>query len=255
MKNLTRCLAFFICLRAIAQPSAPAPAFDAAPVHASAQSGNEDPHIRTSPGSLTIRGMSLKFCIQWAYNMPPFQIDGPAWLRDAGFDIVAKAVQPAGDDQLRLMLRALLAERFGLKVHTVQKELQVYALTVVKEGPKFQQSTSEGPPSHGRDKSGAMFAERVSMAELAQELSGPLNRPVIDATGLKGGYDFRINTLPYVEAAVASNGGKGDQLSELDMTSILITALQKEVGLKLEPRRHNADMLVIDHAEKVPVEN
>jgi uncharacterized protein (TIGR03435 family) len=100
-----------------------------------------------------------------------------------------------------------------------------------------------------------MVAERVSMAELAQELSGPLNRPVIDATGLKGGYDFRINTLPYVEAAVAASGGKGDQLSELDMTSVLITAPQKELGLKLESRRDNADILVVDHAEKVPAGN
>jgi uncharacterized protein (TIGR03435 family) len=153
------------------------------------------------------------------------------------------------------MLRTLLAERSGQKVHTVQRELQVYALTITREGPKFHQSTTEGPPSHGRDKTGVMVAERVSMAELAQELSGPLNRPVIDATGLKGGYDFRINTLPYVEAAVAASGGKGDQLSELDMTSVLITAPQKELGLKLESRRDNADILVVDHAEKVPAGN
>ena len=100
-----------------------------------------------------------------------------------------------------------------------------------------------------------MVAQRVSMGELAQELSGPLNRPVIDATGLKGRYDFRVNTLPYVEAAAAVNGGKGDQVSPMDLAGILVTALQNELGLKLEFRKDKADILVVDHAEKTATEN
>jgi uncharacterized protein (TIGR03435 family) len=245
----------YISFACLAQSPAPTLAFDAASVRPSAMSGNEDVHIETSLGSLTIRGMSLNFCIRWAYDMPPYQVDGPAWLRDAGFDISAKAAQPVDDDHLRLMLRTLLTERFGVKVHTEQREMQVYELTIAKSGLKFQQSTSEGPPTHGRDKDGAMVAQRVTMSDLAQELSGPLSRPVIDATGLKGRYDFRMNTLPYVQAAAAVNGGKGDQVSQLDLGSILVTALQNELGLKLESRRDKADILVVDHAEKTPTEN
>jgi uncharacterized protein (TIGR03435 family) len=255
VKTVAIVIPLFVSFVCLAQPPATTLAFDAASVRPSATAGNEDPHIQTSPGSLTIRGMSLNFCIRWTYDMPPFQVDGPAWLKDAGFDISAKAAQPVDDDHLRLMLRTLLAERFGVKVHTERRDMQLYALTVSKGGIKFQESATEGPPSHGRDQEGAMTAERVSMSELAQELSGPLSRPVIDRTGLKGRYDFRINTLPYVEAAAAVNGGKGDQVSQMDLAGILVTALQNELGLKLESRRDNADILVVDHAEKAPTEN
>jgi uncharacterized protein (TIGR03435 family) len=93
------------------------------------------------------------------------------------------------------------------------------------------------------------------MSELAQELSGPLKRPVIDATGLKARYDFRINMLPYLEAAAAVNGGKGDQVGELDLAGILVRALQDELGLRLESRRDTAEILVVDHAEKTATEN
>jgi uncharacterized protein (TIGR03435 family) len=231
------------------------PAFEAASVRPSPTAGNDDPHIQISPGELTIRGMSLKFCIRWAYSITPFQIQGPSWLKDTGFDIVARAAGTADEAQLRLMLRTLLADRFGLETHSEKKEMQVYALTVAKGGPKFQESTTEGPPSHGRGKGGVMTAERMPMSDLAQELSGPINFPVIDATGLKGRYDFKIDTLPYVEAAAAVSGHKGDQISDLDITGILITALRDELGLKLESRHDNTDILVVDHAEKTPKDN
>lgn len=247
-KRVFPLLISFACL-------AQSPSFDAASVRPSTVAGNEDPHIQTPPNSLTIRGMSLKFLIQWAYGMPPYQVDGPSWLRDVGFDISAKAAQPVDEAHLRLMLRSLLAERFAVKVHTEQREMPLYELVVSKGGIKFQASTTEGPPTHGRDKDGAMVAQRVSMSELAQELSGPLARPVIDATGLKGRYDFRINTLPYVQAAAAVNGGKGDQVSQMDLAAILVAALPNELGLKLESRHDKADMLVVDHAEKTPTEN
>jgi hypothetical protein len=70
-------VATLACLNCLAQKPGSAPAFDAASVHASTTAGNEDPHVQTSPGSLTLRGISLKFCILWAYNMPAFQADGP----------------------------------------------------------------------------------------------------------------------------------------------------------------------------------
>ncbi len=241
----------FACFVCVAQT----PAFEAASVRPSTVANNDDVHLETSPGSLTIRGMSLKFCIGWAYDRPAFQVEGPAWLKDVGFDIVAKAGGQADEAQLRLMLRALLAERFGLTMHTETKEMQVYALKVAKGGPKFQQSNREGPPTHSRGAGGAMTVERGAMSELAEESSKAMNRPVIDATGLKGHYDYRINTLPYVEAATAANGAGGEHVGEMDATSILIAALQGELGLKLEARRDAVGVLVVDHAEKVPTAN
>jgi len=130
---------------------AQAPSFEVASVRPSPNAGNgmnelSEGLIRTSPGSLIVRGASLRVCIQWAYDIGPFQIEGPAWLKDAGFDIVAKAGAPTDDDHMRLMLQALLAERLRLRVHAEKKEMQVYELTLAKSGPKFHESTSEGPP-------------------------------------------------------------------------------------------------------------
>ena len=122
--------------------------------------------------------------------MPRFQVIGPAWLDDARFDIAAKAAWPADDDQLRLILRTLLADRFGMTVHKEKREMQVYALTVAKSGPKFHETTTEGLPEFTNGGKGSLVANRVTMSELAEKISEPLNRPVIDATDSRGATTF-----------------------------------------------------------------
>jgi uncharacterized protein (TIGR03435 family) len=107
--------------------------------------------IETSHGSLTTHSLPLQACIQWAYQMQPAQIVGPDWLNDVRLDIVAKAAAPVNDRQLFLMLRTLLTDRFGLKAHIQRKEMPVYELTLGKGGPKFSESTSDGPRT-GRDR-------------------------------------------------------------------------------------------------------
>lgn len=225
-------------------------AFEHASVTASGSANAKDAQIEMSPDSLAIRGMSLKFYIQWAYGLPSFQVEGPVWLKDVGFDIVAKAATPVDEGQLRQMLRTLLAERFGLKGHTEQKEVQVYDLTVSRSSSRLQQSTTDGPPAHSRDKGGAMIAQRVSMAQFAQDLSEPLNHPVFDKTGLKGGYDFRFDTLPYMESAAVR-----DASGEVDPAEVLAAALRDELGLRLEGRTGNVEFLVVDHVERTPSGN
>ena len=244
-------LAILVSCNCLAQPvgTASAPAFEAASIRSSGQARNGDEvHVQTSPGLLTLRGVSLRFCIEWAYNMPPFQVDAPAWLQDAGFDIVARASAPVDDDQLRLMLRTLLGERLGVKVHRGRKEMEAYTLTLAPGGPKFSESTTDGSPLFGNDGRAAMTARHVTIAEFASKISEPLGRPVIDATGLKGRYDIRIDVSSYMTAATA-NGG------ELDVMSLLFTALQEQLGVKLISRRSAVDTLVVDHAEKTPTEN
>jgi len=239
-------LLLFAALSCFAQ----SPAFEAASVRSSPNAGNglndERELIRTSPGSLTIRGASLHVCIEWAYDMPPSQVEGPAWLKDVGFDIVAKASTPADDSQLRLMLRTLLAERFGLKAHIERKEVQVYELTLAKGGPKFQESATVGPPIFGNNGKDALVAERVSMSDLAEKISEPLGRPVLDATGMKGHYDIHINALAYMGA---------DGNGQMDVMSFLFTALQQQLGLKLESGKDTPEILVIDSVQKTPTEN
>jgi uncharacterized protein (TIGR03435 family) len=241
-----------IFILAAATCLAQTPAFEAASIRPSTHAGTDlnELHdgqelIRVSPGMVTFQGASLRICIQWAYGIPPFQIQGPDWLKDVGFDIVAKSAGPADEDQLRLMLRTLLAQRFGLKTHSEAKEMQVYELTLAKGGPKFQESATEGRPLFGGN-NGRLTAERVTMSDLAEKISEPLGRPVIDATGLKGRYDIHLDATAY--AGAGSNG-------QMDVMSLLFNALQQQLGVKLESRKDTPQILVIDSVEKTPTEN
>lgn len=157
------------------------------------------------------------------------------------------------------MLRTLLAERFGLKLHHEPKELPVYSMTLAPNGPrfheagpkdasKFLESTSEGPLRLGGDKTG-LVAERVRMSELAVELSQPLQRPVIDRTGLKSRYDIRIDVTAFMGPP------DGDGRGPLDEMSIIFSAFPAQLGIKLEPGKEMVDFIVVDAVNKVPTDN
>jgi uncharacterized protein (TIGR03435 family) len=249
-KTVAPGLALLFSLGCLAQsPAAAPPSFEAASIRTSTMARTQDVHVETTPGNITVRGASLGFFIQWAYDMPQFQVTGPAWLSTTGFDIVAKAATPADDDHMRLMMRTLLAERFGVKVHSERKEMQVYELTLAKGGPKFHEATTEGPPNFTNAGKGMLVAERVTMADLASKISEPLGRPVLDATGLKGRYDIHIDARPYMTATGNEGGGP------MDVMSILFTALQDQLGVKLESRKDTPEILIVDSAEKTPTEN
>jgi uncharacterized protein (TIGR03435 family) len=161
-------------------------------------------------------------------------------------------------EQYRLRVRTLLAERFNLKVTRQMKDLPVYALVLAKGGPKPAlvpappDTLAQRTPTLGGFSSGQVKAGAVSMAVFADLLSGRPDvdgRPVVDATGLKGSFDF---TLVFVRS--------GAQPTPYDATSPrtttapdadvpLLTALEEQLGLKLEPRRAPVEVLVIDHVE------
>ncbi len=228
------------------------PAFDVASIRPAA--GGMRPEVQTSPGSLTIRNQNLMFLIYWAYDTPPFQINGPAWLNQDRFDVLAKAEAGGDEMHLRLMLRNLLADRFGLKTHAERKEMQVYSLTLGKGGPKFQESKDEGPPVFDRGGPTTLTAHRVTMKDLAVQISEPLNRPVIDETGIAGRYEIKIDVSGYMQAA-AGGEGKGGGEGQIDVMSVLFTGLQEQLGVKLESKKATVDILVVDHLEKAPTEN
>ncbi len=185
-----------------------------------------------------------------AYQMPQTQVTSADWLNDVHLDIIAKAAGPVDEQQLYLMLRTLLSDRLGVKAHVERKETAVYALTLAKGGAKFRQSTTSGPPVFGKDKSGPNM-QRVSMSELASGLSQGFGRPFVDMTGLNGRYDIRVDMTPYMASATAD----ANQGTAMDGVSILITAMQEQMGLKIESRKETIDILVVDHAEKIPSEN
>jgi len=143
------------------------------------------------------------------------------------------------------MLQALLAERFGLKTHTENRKFASYALVVDKRGSKLQaeSTASDGAFIFGEDH---MTARAISMAGLAARLSGPvfkLDRPVVDMTGIKGSYDFTLNW--------ASEGVLADGRS----SPSIFTALQEQLGLRLEARKISFRIRVIDHVDQAPTGN
>jgi uncharacterized protein (TIGR03435 family) len=236
------------------------PSFEVASIHA-AEPGLRTEVIGTDPGAFGMHNITLRRCIEWAYELNPNQLTGPAWLSDARFDITARAEdRSANEDKLHLMLQTMLADRFGLKVHRDRKEQQVFALTVARDGLKLHaagakdaskllEATTEGPNSFHEDKTGAM-AERVSMADIARKVSELLSRVVTDRTGLTGRYDLRLDLTPYMVAA--ADGGEG---SGVDMASVLFTGFQEQLGLKLESGKDMVDLLVVDAVSKVPTDN
>jgi uncharacterized protein (TIGR03435 family) len=222
------------------------PAFEVASVKPAKPGDLSDDRedIRTSPGTLTMRHVSLRSCIQWAYRVNGFQISGPGWLGSDRFDITAKAASPAKDDQLRLMLQPLLAERFKLALHSDQKEQQVYVLTVSKGGSKLHESNGDGLSSMKPGGFG-FSAEQTSMPQLAEYLAIPMRRPVLDRTGLTERYDFAVDLTPYATGSTQPQ----------DMAGMVLTAVQDQLGLKLEPQKGPLAFLVVDHAVRVPTGN
>ncbi len=241
-------LAVFIGANCFAQ-TAPVPTFDAASIRPNPRA--ERSEIQVAPGSLVIRNEPFLDLMQWAFDLPTPQMELPPWFQIECYDIVAKAPGSASETQMRVMLQKLLADRFGLKTHTEARVMPIYALTLAKGGPKFQESATEGSFSMEQKGVAGLTAHHARAADLAQGIAREIGRPVVDETGLKGRYEIQMDLASYMARGAdgATSAGK------LDMMSILFSGLQDLLGLKLESRKESVDVLVVDHAEKVPTEN
>ena len=173
-------------------------------------------------------------------------------MESDGFDIDAKAAEPkATQAQFRQMIQSLLADRFQLKVHRSTKELSIYALVLAKNGPKLVEAKNDDPEVSMRiEGPGQMTGVKATMAMLATTLSRPLQRKVVDETGLKGDYNFKLQFVPEQNT---SKPGDDGAIPPNDGPSIF-TALQEQLGLNLKATKGSVDVLVIDHAEK-PIPN
>jgi uncharacterized protein (TIGR03435 family) len=208
--------------------------------------------ISSSPASLSMRDVTLKSCIKWAYNVQDSQVSGPEWLTIDRFDVIAKAPAPASNGQLKVMLQTLLAERFKVAFHRESKTLGGYGLVVGKNGAKLKPSQDDGEP----EVRGQLRIEvrRYSMPDLAELLSMSLGSAegiyVADMTGLNGRFSFTIDISPFL----AVNEPVLRNEATAVMSSAFQRALEQQLGLRLEGRKIPVDVLVIDHAEK-PSEN
>lgn len=198
--------------------------------------------MRPGPTELYLENTSLRKCIALAYNVSEDRdnaISAPDWLNFERYDIAAKF--PAGTplDQVRAMLQNLLADRFKLRLHRESKEVAMYALVTAKNGPKLAESAAGTQGSIGMSQ-GHLSGKGVPVAALADRLSGPvfqLGRPVVDRTGISGLYDFTL-----------------DWGSD-DSTPSLFTALQEQLGLRLEAQKGSVEVLVVDSMERKPTPN
>jgi uncharacterized protein (TIGR03435 family) len=224
--------------------------FDVASVKPSKLVVGRDGTIATDPGRLIARNATLKRLIFEAWQIPWAQIaGGPDWLDSDEFDIDAKAESSASAEQLRVMLRALLTDRFRMAVRSEMRERRVYALVVGKDGPKLGgASAREGSHLWRFHGDLSKFADVLAIQltiPLLDDPSTPSHAsgsavPVVDKTGIAGVYDIALDIKP-------------DQGS--DAFTVWQRALQEQLGLKLESQRGAVEFLVVEHAERVPTGN
>lgn len=225
-----------LATEARAQDRSAAPVFEVAAIK---------PHHPADPGGgfsfqhgrLTISNTWLTLLVMSAYGVKDFQVSGgPDWADSERFDILAEAPDRADTRDLKPMLQALLADRFELALHRETRETAVYALVVAKNGPKLHRSAPDAQYSMRVGLTG-MSATNMSLHDFAETLSGYARHNVIDKTGLRGDFDFKFDWSP----------------QDPESPSIF-TALQEQLGLRLESEKGPVEFLVIDHAEK-PSEN
>jgi len=243
------------------------------------------------PGMFICENTSLSHLMLMAYLTGNDRISAPGWASSALFDLSARVPKGTTADQFVVMLQNLLADRFHLVVHHETRQRSSYDLVVAKNGPKFQaagapaQSENEeaagdafrraaGPKPVKLDEKGypvfdagesgtrmsgdrgRMYEPRMTMERLAGMLSANQHAIVNDATGLKGEYE--ISLFWTINPARAAPPGAGDESSmpEADSAPTLVQAIQSQLGLRLvESRKVPIDVVVVDHAEKVPTVN
>lgn len=221
--------------------------------------------FRITPDGFTANGITPKFLIEFAYDLKDFQVSGaPGWAESEKYDIDAKMDEATIEAfkkltreqsvaQRRLMLQSLLAERFKLKVSHSSKEAPIYALVVAKNGPKLTQSAdSASGPAGARGQfrfaPGELNAAGMLLSNLADQLSRQVGRQVVDKTGLQGTYDFTLHWTP--DRPAAGPGGPGDAPPPDSSGPSIFTALQEQLGLKLESQKGPVEALIIDSIEK-----
>jgi len=218
--------------------------------------------ILVSPGGrqFSTTDSSLINLITFAYRLQPRQVTGgPAWLETEKYDLLARPDTPGmpSEKQLETMLQKLLADRFKLSFHREKKELSVYAITVGKTGPKLTKSDGDpnGLPGLGFRGPGRFNGRNTNIADFAGIMQTlVLDRPVVDQTGLGDRYDFALNWTPDETQFGGLAGQLPPQSDKADVPPDLYTAIQQQLGLKIEATKAPVDVLVIDRVEK-PSEN
>ena len=265
-KSASLLLVSLLAIPATAQhpaPTAPLPVYDVVSIHPHA-SGDDNVDVTSRDGSFMASNVSLKHLISEAYGIREDLISGlPGWAESARFDITAKTTDPNPSalknltrEQNGAMLRPMLTDRFQVKVHNEIKTLPVFDLVLTRSGPKFQKSSAPAidpnhPAPEGKPTPGGVWihyydltATAITLSTLANVLADQLNRTVIDKTGLTGVFDLKLKWTPDRLLNNATDDGSQN------LPPSLLTALQEQLGLKLDSSKGPVETLIVDHAEK-----
>jgi uncharacterized protein (TIGR03435 family) len=235
-------------------PSAPKP-FDVAAIKPN-QSGSNNVSMGTSHGRLTASNVTVRTLILKAFQLTDVQLSGgPNWINTERFDVSAKtADQSISDDNLWLSLQPLLIDRFRLKFHRETRQQPVLSLVAAKVKPEFAPHAGTQMPSMRISNNGgkaSLDARNMSMAKFASTLAGFTSHVVVDNTRLNGGFDFKLewaqdrpeeSTLSNIEESLGMTGPS------------LYTALQEQLGLKLQRATGPVETIVVDAIDR-PTQN
>jgi uncharacterized protein (TIGR03435 family) len=241
-------------------PEGAQPEFEVASIKPTGQPGGLGLNVTAT--ELRAGSISLAGLITFTFELHLTQVSGlPGWAETEGYEIVAKLPQGGdpSDVQLRTMLKSLMQSRFGLSFHTEKRELSVYTISIGKNGPagiKMVKNTTNGQRVGAQGLGRTLFSG-ITMADFAGQLQlRVLDRPVIDRTGLTDRYDFTLNWRPdefqFPRASAAQRANA--VAAGADALPDLFTAVQEQLGLKLDATKAPVDVLVIDKVSK-PSEN
>lgn len=256
------------------------PAYDVVAIKIN-KSGTNMTRVTGAGDRYSATNVSLRLLIEEAYDLKTDNlISGlPGWVNSTRVDIEAKMDADAAAAllklpkeeqwaQRRLMMQSLLAERFQLKIHHESKELPMYSLVIAKGGFKLKDADPNNTYPNGIKgldgmshpgmmmiRNGQMTAQAITISNLASSLSRMEHREVIDKTGLTGKYDISLRWTPDDDQATAMPGEKQDaEAAAANSGPSIFTALQEQLGLRLEPIKGPVDTIVVDHIE-MPSDN
>lgn len=271
-------------------PEPPPAQFEVATIKPSR--ADERPSGRINNGQVSLSATTLRFIMPFAWDFNPNDhqmiVNAPGWLDEDKFDIVAKAPMPEAipgkpsaqfdDQEFRQMLRALLMDRFQMKVHMEDRPIDAYKMVAdhpkLKEAdPKSRTHCKEGPGPDGKDPRVAnpiltqlLTCQNITMKQLGEELAhyaaGYIYTPALDATGLKGSYDLTLSwsaanltiLKPPPSASEQQNSGQ-QGASDPNGAVTLYDAMDKQLGVKMVKEKRPVPVLVIDHIEETPTAN
>jgi bla regulator protein blaR1 len=246
-------IATMILLASAAQAQQAAPparmAFEVASIKPNTSDSGHT-HTSDKPGGVVMTNVSLRRCLLIAFDVQESELVGPDWLETTRFDIMAKPPDGHPEDYYRPMLKSLLEDRFKLSVHRETRVMPVYALAVAKGGLKVKEvAAGESQTATSRRQ---FTGTKVSMPDLANFLARILNRAVVNKTDAKGVFDIKLEFAPENPSAAEPQRAEGQAASG---PPSIFTALQEQLGLKLQPEKLPVEVVVVDHIERVPTEN